>query len=142
MLRAASTGVYLLCELVLDERVQGSFREISGVSDFVRSGSTPSPLSPTEAERFVAGQPEEQVNLILPDFNPGDRIRVLRGAFAQMEGDVAEVRPTLARFVCVWKSSAGRCCSTWWRPRSCNSPGVPDPDRLSFKVINPKFLLK
>jgi transcription antitermination factor NusG len=31
------------------------------------------------------------VNVIRPDFDPGDRIRVLRGTFAQMKGEVAEV---------------------------------------------------
>jgi transcriptional antiterminator NusG len=82
---------YLLCELVLDDRVLALFREIPGVSDFVRGGSTPLPLNPTEAERFVAGQSEGNVKVILPDFDPGDRVRVLRGTFAQMEGEVALV---------------------------------------------------
>jgi transcriptional antiterminator NusG len=82
---------YLLCELALDDRVLALFREIPGVSDFVRSGPTPVPLSPTEAERFLAGPSEGQVNVILPDFDPGDRVRILRGTFAQMEGEVAEV---------------------------------------------------
>jgi len=82
---------YLLCELVLDDRVLALFREIPGVSDFVGSGATPLPLSPTEAERFVAGQPEGKVNVILPDFDPGDRIRILHGTFAQMEGEVTGV---------------------------------------------------
>jgi transcriptional antiterminator NusG len=77
---------YLLCELVLDDRVVALLREIAGVS-----GPTPLPLSPAEAERFVAGQLEGKVNVILPDFDPGDRIRVLHGTFAQMEGEVAEV---------------------------------------------------
>jgi transcription antitermination factor NusG len=39
----------------------------------------------------VAGQSEGKVNIILPEFDPGDRIRVLRGTFTQMEGEVAEV---------------------------------------------------
>jgi transcription antitermination factor NusG len=82
---------YLLCELALDDRVLALFREIRGVSDFLRSGSTPLPLSPAEAQRFVAGQAAGKVNVILPEFDPGDRIRVLRGTFAQMEGEVAEV---------------------------------------------------
>jgi transcriptional antiterminator NusG len=82
---------YLLCELMLDDRVLALFREIPGVSDFARSGSTPVPLSPAEAERFVAGQAEGKVNVILPDFDPGDRIRILSGTFAQMEGEVTQV---------------------------------------------------
>jgi transcriptional antiterminator NusG len=82
---------YLLCELALDDRVLALFREVPGVSNFIRSGSTLLPLSPAEAERFVAGQAEGKVNVILPDFDPGDRIRILRGTFAQMEGEVTEV---------------------------------------------------
>jgi transcriptional antiterminator NusG len=82
---------YLLCEIVLDDRVLALFREIPGVSDFVRSGSNPVPLRPAEAERLLAGQSDGKVHVILPDFDPGDRVRVLRGAFAQMEGEVAEV---------------------------------------------------
>ena len=83
---------YLLCEIVLDDRVLALFRETPGASDFVRSGGTPVPLSPAEAARLVAGQSEGKVNVLLPDFDPGDRVRVLRGTFAQMEGEVAEVR--------------------------------------------------
>jgi transcriptional antiterminator NusG len=82
---------YLLGELALDDRVLALFREIPGVSDFVRGGSAPLPVNPTEAERFVAGPSEGKVNVILPDFDPGDRVRVHRGTFAQMEGEVAEV---------------------------------------------------
>jgi len=84
---------YVLCEIVLDDRLLALFREIPGVSDFVRSGATPAPLAATEAERLVATQSEEKVNVIVPDFDPGDRVRILRGAFAQMEGEVAEVLP-------------------------------------------------
>jgi transcriptional antiterminator NusG len=82
---------YVLCEMIIDDRVLSLFREISGVSDFIRSGSTPVPLSPAEAERLLAGQSGGKVNVILPDFNPGDRVRVLHGTFAQMEGEVTEV---------------------------------------------------
>ena len=82
---------YLLCEIVLDDRVLALFREIPGVCDFVRSGCTPVPLSPGEAARFLASQSEGKVNVILPDFDPGDRVRILRWTFAQMEGEVADV---------------------------------------------------
>jgi transcriptional antiterminator NusG len=82
---------YLLCEVALDDRVLALFHEVPGVSDFVRSGATPVPLSPAEAARLVGGPSEEKVSIILPDFDPGDRVRILRGTFAQMEGEVAEV---------------------------------------------------
>jgi transcriptional antiterminator NusG len=88
---------YLLCELVLDDRVQALFREIPGVNDFIRSGYVPVPLSPTEAERLVAGQSQSKVEVILPAFALGDSVRVLRGTFATMEGEVAEVRADTCR---------------------------------------------
>jgi transcriptional antiterminator NusG len=82
---------YVLCEIVLDDRVLALFREIPGVSDFVRSGSVPVPLTSTEADRLVGRQADAKVNVVLPEFDPGDRVRILRGAFAQMEGEVTEV---------------------------------------------------
>src|SRR5262245_52086168 len=36
---------YVLCEIALDDAVLAVFREIPGVSDFVRSGGAPVPLS-------------------------------------------------------------------------------------------------
>jgi len=84
---------YLMCEIALDDRTQALVRETPGVVDFVRSGSVPVPLSPAEAERLVIGQSDEKVNIILPDFDPGDRVRILCGTFAQLEGEVAEVLP-------------------------------------------------
>lgn len=82
---------YLLCEILLDDRVLGLLPEIPGVVDFVRSGAVPVPLAPSEAERLLVGQREDKVNVLQPDLDPGDRVRVLRGAFAQTEGEVAEV---------------------------------------------------
>jgi transcriptional antiterminator NusG len=82
---------YLLCEIALDDRVLALLREVPGVNDFLRSGATPVPLSPSEAQRFVAERSEGKINVIRPDFDSGDRVRLLRGAFAQMEGEVTEV---------------------------------------------------
>jgi len=82
---------YLMCEVAIDDRVLALLHEIPGISDFVRSGDTPVPLSPAEVDRLVAGQSEDQVSVILPDFEPGDRVRILSGTFAQMEGEVAEI---------------------------------------------------
>jgi transcriptional antiterminator NusG len=84
---------YLLCEVVLEDRVLALFRETPGVSDFVRSGSAPVPLSPIEMEGLLARQSEEKVNVVHPEFDIADRVRILRGTFAQMEGEVTEVLP-------------------------------------------------
>jgi transcriptional antiterminator NusG len=54
---------YLLCEIVLDDRVLALFREIPGVCDFVRSGCAPVPLSPGEAARWLASQSEGKMRL-------------------------------------------------------------------------------
>jgi transcription termination/antitermination protein NusG len=84
---------YLLCEVVFDDRVLALFRETPGVSDFVRSGALPVPLSPSEVSRIVADPSDQKVKVVLPNFDPGDTIRILRGMFAQMEGEVVEVLP-------------------------------------------------
>lgn len=84
---------YLLCELALDDQLLALFREIPGISDFIRSGSVPVPLSSAEADRLVAEQLEEKEHVLLPEFDPGDQVRILRGTFAQTEGEVAEVLP-------------------------------------------------
>jgi transcriptional antiterminator NusG len=81
---------YLLCEVALDDGILALIRGTPGVIDFAR-GTTPVPLSPSEAERLVAGQSEGKVSVILPGFDLGDRVRVLRGTFAGAEGEVAEV---------------------------------------------------
>jgi transcriptional antiterminator NusG len=84
---------YLLCEVALDDQMRALFGETAGVGEFVGGSSTPVPLSPAEVERLVGRPVEEQAKVILPDFSPGDQVRVLRGTFAQMEGEVAEVLP-------------------------------------------------
>lgn len=126
---------YLLCEIVLDDRVRALFRETPGVSDFVPSGSTPVPLCPTEAARLVAGQSEEKVNVILPDFDAGDRVRVLRGPSPKWRAKSPKSWPTPARFVFVWQSSVGRCSSTWKRLRFCNWPGGSEHTRGLFPFL-------
>jgi transcriptional antiterminator NusG len=82
---------YLFCEVVPDERVLALVRATPGVTDFVGTGSVPVPLSPREAEQFVAGLSEGQVKVILPNLECGDRVRILRGTFAQTEGEVADI---------------------------------------------------
>lgn len=87
-----------MCEAVLDEQVLALIRETPGVIDFVRGGSAPVPLSPQEAERLVAGQEGDTVKIIPLAFDSGDRVRIIRGAFAQMEGEVASVLPNSGKF--------------------------------------------
>jgi transcription antitermination factor NusG len=69
------------------------FRETPGVTDFVRSGCVPLPLSPTEVLRLLSGQSDQPVKVLLPEFQPGDRVRILRGTFGQMDCEVAAVLP-------------------------------------------------
>jgi transcriptional antiterminator NusG len=84
---------YVVCEVALDDRVLALFRETPGVNDFVRSGAVPIPLTATEVERLLAGQSDPTVKVVQPDFEHGDRVRILRGTFAQLEGDVADTLP-------------------------------------------------
>ncbi|MGE3808705.1 MAG: transcription termination/antitermination protein NusG [Gemmataceae bacterium] len=86
--RKLFTG-YLLCELACADRAFSLLREIPNAG-----GTAPMPLSEAEADRLLAGQLEDRTRVVLPEFDPGDRVRVLRGAFAQLEGEVDSVLPT------------------------------------------------
>jgi len=89
---------YLLCEVALDDAALALIRGTPGVIDFVPGGRpAPVPLSPAEAERLVAGQSVGKVSVLPPNLDPGDRVRILRGAFAEAEGEVAELLPGAGR---------------------------------------------
>lgn len=85
---------YVMCELSLDDHMIALIRETPGVIDFVRSGSSPVPLQPKEASRLIDRESKDEQKLVLPDFTPGDRVRLIRGTFTQMEGEVVEPLPT------------------------------------------------
>lgn len=84
---------YLLCEVALNDEVLGVFHETAGVRGFVGAGEAPTALSPDEVAAFLGGQGEANVRVVLPDFDGGDRVRILGGLFDGMEAEVEGVSP-------------------------------------------------
>jgi transcriptional antiterminator NusG len=96
---------YLMVEVEYNDRILYLFRETSGVGDFVGhtivGGQTrpPVPMSDREVERMLgrtkAGAHEAAAAAAPPPirakFDRGDRLRVIEGTFAGMEGEVMEI---------------------------------------------------
>jgi transcriptional antiterminator NusG len=86
---------YLMAEVEFNDRILYLFRETSGVGDFV-GGSVhrpPPPMPPAEVQRMLnkQGKVTETPDVIKPEFEKGDRVKVRDGTFAGMEGEVKEL---------------------------------------------------
>jgi transcriptional antiterminator NusG len=88
---------YLMAEVEYNDRILYLFRETSGVGDFVGGTITrpPPPMTPKEVQRMMGPKPDQPQDLPVkpakPRFQNGDRVKVLDGAFKDMEGEVKEV---------------------------------------------------
>src|SRR5262249_3250831 len=76
---------YLMAEVEFNDRILSLFRETSGVGDFV-GGSVnrpPPPMPPREVERMLnkQGQIKETADVVKPEFEKGDRVKVRDGTF-------------------------------------------------------------
>jgi len=95
---------YLMVEVEYNNNILYLFRETSGVGDFV--GHTiingqqrpPVPMTDREVERMLhrVKTPTEEhtptrTTVTAPKFDRGDRLRVIEGTFASMEGEVLEI---------------------------------------------------
>lgn len=85
---------YLMCEVEYNDRILYLFRETSGVGDFVGGGGTkePTPMPAHEIQRII--HPGEKVPSAQPakiTFEKGERLKVKKGPFAGMEGEVKEL---------------------------------------------------
>jgi len=85
---------YLMVEVEYNDRILYLFRETSGVGDFVGGGGTkePAPMPPHEIQRILkpgekGAKPVEQKIT----FEKGERVKVKKGPFAGMEGEVKEI---------------------------------------------------
>ncbi len=92
---------YLMAEVEFNDRILYLFRETSGVGDFVGGGVNrpPVPMPPREVERMLSkqGAIKEQAQVVKPQFEKGDRVKVRDGTFAGMEGEVKELLEALGR---------------------------------------------
>jgi transcriptional antiterminator NusG len=96
---------YLMVEVEFNDRMLYLFRETSGVGDFVGGHGIekpPPPLTDLEVERIVnqaqrgpraPGKSPTETTRPMPRsrFSVGDRLKVLEGTFAGMEGEVIEI---------------------------------------------------
>ncbi len=83
---------YLMAEVEYNDRILYLFRETSGVGDFVGGTVTrpPQPMSTHEVEKMLGIQSRTKpvMKPKIPKFTIGDRLRVKKGTFAGMEGDL------------------------------------------------------
>lgn len=84
---------YLFVEMIMTDEAWYIVRNTPGVTGFIGSsggGAKPFPVAEDEIESILRrlGMSERKVNI---DFQIGDRVKILSGAFAGVEGSVEEL---------------------------------------------------
>lgn len=84
---------YLMVEVEYNDRILYLFRETSGVGDFVGGGQNkaPVPMSAREVDKMQNKTPDVDPKIKKPTFETGDRVKVMKGPFAGMEGEIKEI---------------------------------------------------
>ena len=85
---------YILVRLYMDDDTWYAVRNTPGVTGFVGSGSTPTPLSRREVERILGVRKDEETKKE-PRFKPawevGETVRVVIGPFADFNGVIEDI---------------------------------------------------
>lgn len=88
---------YLLIRMHLDDETWGAVRNTPGVTGFVGNGAKPSPLSRREVEETLGSggpvggpAPEKKIRPRF-EFEKGEQVRVVTGAFADFNGVIDEI---------------------------------------------------
>jgi transcriptional antiterminator NusG len=81
---------YILVHMVLDEESWYVVRNTPGVTGFVGSGTTPTPLRPEEVDKILKRM-EEETPRIRVNFRIGETVRIVEGPFADFMGVVDEI---------------------------------------------------
>ncbi len=86
---------YVFVEMIMTDEAWYIVRNTPGVTGFIGSsggGAKPFPVAEDEMENILRrlGMSERRVNV---DFVVGDRVKILSGAFAGVEGTVEELNP-------------------------------------------------
>ena len=69
-------------------------KETTGVGDFIGTAGRPSPMSIPEIEKMqAASKPAEEQPTVKMEFEKGDHVKIIEGAFENMEGTVDEALP-------------------------------------------------
>lgn len=69
-------------------------KETTGVGDFIGTAGRPSPMTIPEIEKMLlASKPAEEQPQVKMEFQKGDHVKIIDGAFENMEGTVDETLP-------------------------------------------------
>lgn len=91
---------YVLVRMELTDESWGVVRNTPGVTGFVGHAHTPAPLTLDEVVTILAPQPEEPksaasapTDAALVDFEIGESVTVIDGAFATLPASISEINP-------------------------------------------------
>ena len=82
---------YVLVEMVLEDDSWYVVRNTPGVTSFVGSGNTPTPLPESEVQAILRQMREEKPQVRVT-YKKGDRVKIIDGPFAEFMGTVDEVQ--------------------------------------------------
>jgi transcriptional antiterminator NusG len=83
---------YILVEMILDDESWYAVRNTPGVTGFVGSGTTPSPLTQAEVDKILQRMEAEQPHIKV-SFRVGETVRIIEGPFADFMAAVDEIHP-------------------------------------------------
>jgi transcriptional antiterminator NusG len=81
---------YILVEMILDEDSWYVVRNTPGVTGFVGSGNSPTPLQPDEVDRILKRMDAEAPKIKI-SFKVGQKVRIVEGPFEDFMGTVDEI---------------------------------------------------
>jgi transcriptional antiterminator NusG len=90
---------YVFIEIEPDEHgripqeVWFMIKETEGVGDFIQASGKPDPMPRADAARMIGESEKKEEPELKTDYQKGDKIKVIVGAFEGFEGDVDEVIP-------------------------------------------------
>jgi len=83
---------YIFVEMELDEETLALVKNCPGIGDFLGTSGQAVALTDKEVEKVTAeAESNEQAPTIKIDFEPGDNIKIVEGAFKNFDGVVDEV---------------------------------------------------
>ena len=84
---------YILVEMVMTDEAWYAVRNTPGVTGFIGSsgrGTKPFPLTPVEVDKILGSIGMSRMDIV-KDLEPGDAVKIVAGAFADMNGKVKTI---------------------------------------------------
>ena len=83
---------YIFVEMELTDETLAVVKNCPGIGDFLGTSGVAVPLSAKEVEKVTAeAESKEETPTLKIDFEPGDNIKIIEGAFKNFDGVVGEV---------------------------------------------------